>query len=61
MAKEKARTKGKPSKTMGQMVEGMKLMLPLLKGMDIEPALTNLLMTKVMLVKKELGEPVRVV
>lgn len=61
MAKEKAKARGRPQKTLGQMVEGMKLMLPLLKGMDIEPALTNLLMTKVMLVKHEAEEPVRMV
>lgn len=38
----------------------MKFMLPLLKGMEITPALSDLLMNKIVLLKKESGEPVKV-
>lgn len=42
-------------------MDGMRLMLPLLKGMEIEPQLTELLLSKVVLLKHEQEEPVRVV
>lgn len=36
-------------------------MLPLLKGMELEPQLTELLLNKVVLLKHDRGETVRVV